>query len=50
MYGLITLVVGGTFLQYGFYAYSIATLFAYLWALAVVKSVSLHTRLIPLQL
>lgn len=39
MYGLITIFVGGSFLQYLFYAYSIGTLFAFLWALNIIKSV-----------
>ncbi|KAI9639607.1 Inositolphosphorylceramide synthase subunit Kei1-domain-containing protein [Dioszegia hungarica] len=38
VYGLITIFVGGSFLQYLFYAYSIGTLFAFLWALNIVKS------------
>lgn len=40
VYGLITVFVGGTFVQFLFYAYSIASLFAFGWALKVVKSVS----------
>ncbi|EIW65733.1 hypothetical protein M231_04271 [Tremella mesenterica] len=38
LYGLITIFVGGSFLQLLFYAYSTATLFAFLWALRIVKS------------
>ena len=38
VYGLITVFVGGTFVQFLFYAYSFATLFAFLWALNVIKS------------
>ncbi|WVN88124.1 uncharacterized protein L203_103325 [Cryptococcus depauperatus CBS 7841] len=38
LYGLITVFVGGSFVQLLFYAYSIATMFAFLWALKVVKS------------
>lgn len=44
MYGLITVLVGGTFVQFLFYAYSIASLFVFLWALNVVKSVSTRSR------
>lgn len=40
VYGLITVLVGGTFVQFLFYAYSVVTLFAFLWALGVIKSVS----------
>ncbi|KAK4687855.1 inositol phosphorylceramide synthase regulatory subunit, partial [Tremellales sp. Uapishka_1] len=40
VYGLITILVGGSFVQLSFYAYSIVTLIAYLWALRVVKSES----------
>ena len=39
MYGLITIIVGGSFAQLLFYTYSTATLFAFLWALRIVKSV-----------
>jgi hypothetical protein len=39
VYGLITILVGGSFAQLSFYAYSVATLFAFLWALRIVKSV-----------
>ncbi|ODO08909.1 hypothetical protein L198_00648 [Cryptococcus wingfieldii CBS 7118] len=38
LYGLITIVVGGTFPQLLYYAYSTGTLFAFLWGLKVVKS------------
>jgi hypothetical protein len=41
IYGLVTLFVGGSFLQLSFYAYSCATLVAYIWALRIVKSVRL---------
>lgn len=47
VYGLITIFVGGTFVQLLFYAYSVATLFAFLWALRIVKSVSSLT-IIPI--
>jgi hypothetical protein len=40
LYGLITIFVGGSFTQLLFYAYSVATLFAFLWALKIVKAVS----------
>lgn len=40
LYGLITIFVGGSFLQLAFYAYSTASLFAFFWALRIVKSVS----------
>ncbi|WVR07211.1 hypothetical protein IAU60_004252 [Kwoniella sp. DSM 27419] len=40
LYGLITILVGGSFTQYFYYAYSTATLFAFLWGLRVVKSES----------
>jgi hypothetical protein len=43
VYGLITILVGGSFVQLLFYAYSIATLFAFLWALRIVKSVGPHS-------
>lgn len=43
VYGLITIFVGGSFVQLLFYAYSVVTLFAFLWALRIVKSVSLST-------
>ena len=39
LYGLITIFVGGSFTQLTFYAYSTASLFAFLWALKTVKSV-----------
>lgn len=42
MYGLITLFVGGSFAQITFYAYSVATLFAFLWGLKQIKSVRLR--------
>lgn len=32
--------MGGSFSQLSYYAYSVATLFAFLWALRIVKSVS----------
>ncbi|ORX36828.1 Inositolphosphorylceramide synthase subunit Kei1-domain-containing protein [Kockovaella imperatae] len=38
VYGFITIVVGGTFTQLAFYAYSIVTLFVLLWALKQVKA------------
>lgn len=37
VYGLITVIVGGTFWQFLYYAYSFATLWAFLWALSVIK-------------
>lgn len=39
LYGLITIFVGGSFAQLLYYAYSVGTLFAFLWGLRVVKSV-----------
>lgn len=36
----MTLIIGGSFTQLLFYAYSLATLFGFLWMLKVVKSVS----------
>lgn len=45
VYGLITILVGGTFPQLLFYAYSVGTLFAFLWALKIVKSVSFTLRI-----
>lgn len=41
VYGLITVLVGGSFTQIAFYAYSVATLFAFLWGLKQVKAVSI---------
>ncbi|KAK8864234.1 hypothetical protein IAR55_001480 [Kwoniella newhampshirensis] len=38
LYGLITILVGGSFVQLLFYAYSTGTLFAFLWGLRVVKA------------
>ncbi|GFZ44125.1 hypothetical protein JCM24511_01846 [Saitozyma sp. JCM 24511] len=38
LYGLVTLIIGGSFTQLLFYAYSLATLFGFLWMLKVVKS------------
>ncbi|KAL7421769.1 hypothetical protein Q5752_003540 [Cryptotrichosporon argae] len=46
VYGLITIFVGGSFLQLLFYGYSIATLFAFQWALRVVKSESTSQSLL----
>jgi hypothetical protein len=43
LYGLVTLFVGGSFTQLLFYAYSLATLFGFLWMLKIVKSVSEKT-------
>ncbi|OCF36701.1 hypothetical protein I317_02998 [Kwoniella heveanensis CBS 569] len=40
LYGLIVVFVGGSFTQLLYYAYSTATLFAFLWGLRVVKSES----------
>lgn len=40
VYGLITVVVGGTFWQFTYYVYSFATLWAFLWALSIIKLVS----------
>jgi hypothetical protein len=40
LYGLVTLIIGGSFTQLLFYAYSVATLFGFLWMLKIVKSVS----------
>ncbi|ADV20204.1 hypothetical protein I315_01752 [Cryptococcus gattii Ru294] len=40
LYGLITIFVGGSFAQLLYYAYSVGTLFAFLWGLRVVKSES----------
>ncbi|WVF71641.1 hypothetical protein IAT40_006449 [Kwoniella sp. CBS 6097] len=40
LYGLIVVFVGGSFTQLLYYAYSTATLFAFLWGLKVVKSES----------
>ncbi|WWC94000.1 hypothetical protein V866_000838 [Kwoniella sp. B9012] len=46
LYGLITILVGGSFVQLLFYAYSTATLFAFLWGLKVVKSESASPTLL----
>lgn len=46
VYGLITVFVGGTFPQLLFYAYSVGTLFAFLWALNVVKSEAANPTLL----
>ncbi|WWC89510.1 uncharacterized protein L201_004434 [Kwoniella dendrophila CBS 6074] len=45
LYGLITIFIGGSFVQLLFYAYSTATLFAFLWGLKVVKSESAKSTL-----
>jgi len=49
LYGLITILVGGTFTQLVFYAYSTASLFAFLWALKSVKSVRTPMMSLPLE-
>ncbi|ORY32539.1 Inositolphosphorylceramide synthase subunit Kei1-domain-containing protein [Naematelia encephala] len=46
LYGLIMILVGGTFPQFVFYAYSVGTLFAFLWALRTVKSESANPTLL----
>ncbi|WVQ82416.1 hypothetical protein IAT38_004544 [Cryptococcus sp. DSM 104549] len=46
LYGLITVLVGGSFVQLLYYAYSTATLFAFLWGLRVVKSESSASTLL----
>ncbi|WWD17469.1 hypothetical protein CI109_101910 [Kwoniella shandongensis] len=46
LYGLITVLVGGSFVQLLYYAYSTGTLFALLWGLRVVKSESAHPTLL----
>ncbi|WWC70402.1 uncharacterized protein I206_104352 [Kwoniella pini CBS 10737] len=46
LYGLITILVGGSFVQLLFYAYSTGTLFAFLWGLKVVKSESASPTLL----
>ncbi|WRT66179.1 uncharacterized protein IL334_003132 [Kwoniella shivajii] len=46
LYGLITILVGGSFVQLTYYAYSTGTLFAFLWGLKVVKSESASPTLL----
>lgn len=39
VYGLITVFIGANFSQYMFYAYSVVTLFAFMWGLGKIKEV-----------
>ncbi|KAK1924417.1 Inositolphosphorylceramide synthase subunit Kei1-domain-containing protein [Papiliotrema laurentii] len=43
LYGLVVIFIGGSLTQIAFYAYSTASLFAFLWALRIVKSESAST-------